>query len=273
MEAQRHAQNLPNIDHLSVLAAMIVLAYIVARFINLPSWQISRQLPGLYIEFTINVGLITSVLVALMTAAGANWLMSSHPAAHGRQSLVHSILPALTALAIGIPLASVPVGVGWWVGLMCGAVILVLVLIAEYIAVDPQDLRLPWASAALSAASFALFLLFCGALRGYEIRLLFTVPALVFAAWLVSLRVTNLRLHGIWTIYESAIIAFLIGQVAAAFNYWPLSPVAFGLLLLGPSNALISLFCNLIEEKPFRNVIVEPILSLVVAWSAALVIR
>ena len=273
MEAKKHAQNLPNIDHLSVLAAMIVLAYILARFINLPAWQVSRQLPGLYIGFTINVNLITSVLVALMTAAGANWLMSSHPASQGRQSLLHSILPALTALAIGIPLSSVPVGVGWWVGLIAGAVILVLVLIAEYIAVDPLDIRLPWASAALSAASFALFLLFAGALRGGSVRLLFAVPPLVFAAWLVSLRVTNLRLHGIWTVYESAIIAFLIGQIAAAFNYWPLSPVAFGLVLLGPSNALISLFCNLIEEKPSRTVIVEPVISLVVAWSAALIIR
>ncbi|NJD60425.1 MAG: hypothetical protein C3F13_08155 [Anaerolineales bacterium] len=273
MESHRDAQNLPNIDHLSVLAAMIVMAYILARFINLPAWQISQQLPGLYIGFTINVNLITAVLVALMTAAGANWLMSSHPANEGRQSLVHSILPALTALAIGIPLGGVPVGVGWWIGLISGAVILVLVLIAEYIAVDLQDVRLPWASAALSATSFALFLLFAGALRGAEVRLLFNVPALVFAAWLVSLRVTNLRLHGIWTIYESAIIAFLIGQVAAAFNYWPLTPVAFGLVLLGPSNALISLFCNLIEEKPFRNVIIEPVISLVVAWSAALVLR
>jgi hypothetical protein len=273
MEAQSPGRNLPKIDHSSVLAAMIVLAYTLARFINLPSWQISRQLPGLYIELTINVNLITSVLVACMTFAGAYWLMGTHPAASGTQGLVHSILPALTALAIGIPLGNIPVGFGWWLGLISGAFILVLVLIAEYIAVDLHDLRLPLASAALSAVSFALFLLFAGALRASGVRLLFNVPALVFAAWLVSLRVTNLRLHGVWTIYESAIIAFLIGQLTAAFNYWPLTPVTFGLLLLGPSYALISLFCNLIEERPFRNVIVEPVISILIAWGAALIIR
>lgn len=273
MESHARGQSLPNIDTLSVLAAMIVLAYTLGRFIDLPSWQISRQLPGLYIEFNINVEMLTSLLVAGMTAAGANWLMRSHPAVKGKHSLEHVILPALTALVIGIPLSGVPVGLGWWVGLISGAFILVLVLIAEYIAVDPQDIRLPYATAALSAVSFALFLILAGALRAGGVRLLYNTPALVLASWLVSLRVTNLRLHGEWTVYESAIIAFVMGQITAAFNYWPLTPITFGLLLLGPSYALISLFCNLIEEKPFRRAIFEPIISLLIAWGAALIIR
>jgi hypothetical protein len=273
MESQVSGKNFPNIDHLSVLVAMIVLAYTLARFINFPSWQISSQLPGLYIEFNINVQLITSALVAGMTAAGVNFLMRNHPVARRKYNLEHAILPALTALVIGIPLSAVPMGIGWWIGLISGALILALVLIAEYIAVDPHDLRLPMASAALSAVSFALFLTFAAALRAGGIRLLFNVPALVVAAWLVSLRVTNLRLHGEWTIYESAIIAFVVGQISAAFNYWPLTPITFGLLLLGPSYALISLFCNLIEEKPFRQVIFEPVISLLITWGAALIIR
>jgi hypothetical protein len=273
MENQASSKNLPDIDQLSILAAMIVLAYALARFINFPSWQIASQLPGLYVELNINVQLITAALVAGLTAAGASFLMRSHPAARSRYNLEHAILPALTALVIGIPLGSVPVGIGWWIGLISGVLILVLVLIAEYIAVDPNDVRLPLASAALSAVSFALFLIFAAALRAGGVRLLFTVPALVAAAWLVSLRVTNLRLHGEWTIYESIIIAFVIGQISAAFNYWPLTPVTFGLLLLGPSYALISLFCNLIEEKPYRQVIFEPAISLIAAWGAALLIR
>jgi hypothetical protein len=266
-------QNLPKIDRVSVLAAMIVLAYTLERFINLPSWEVSKQLPGLYIEFTVSVSMLTSLLVACMTAAGANWLMGDHPASRGKMALQHAILPALTALVIGIPLSGVPVGIGWWVGLIGGTFILVLVLIAEYIAVDPEDIRLPLASAALSAVSFALFLVLAGALRAGGARLLFCIPALILAAWLVSLRVTNLRLHGEWTIYESAIIAFVVGQLAAAFNYWPLAPITFGLVLLGPSYALVSLFCNLIEEKPFRQVIFEPILSIFIAWGAAFVLR
>jgi hypothetical protein len=273
MDTSTRRQNLPNIDLLSILAAMIVLAYTLERFINLPSWGISRQFPGLYIELNINVTMITSLLVACMTAAGANWLMRNHPASQKKLALQHAILPALTALVIGIPLSRIPVGIGWWVGLLSGAFILVLVIIAEYIAVDLGDIRLPFASAALSAVSFALFLVLAGALRAAGVRLLFITPALIIAAWLVSLRVTNLRLHGEWTIYESAIIALVVGQIAAAFYYWPLAPITFGLVLLGPSYALISLFCNLIEEKPVRQVIYEPIISILIAWGAAFIIR
>jgi hypothetical protein len=142
MDTSTRRQNLPNIDLLSILAAMIVLAYTLERFINLPSWGISRQFPGLYIELNINVTMITSLLVACMTAAGANWLMRNHPASQKKLALQHAILPALTALVIGIPLSRIPVGIGWWVGLLSGAFILVLVIIAEYIAVDLGDIRL-----------------------------------------------------------------------------------------------------------------------------------
>jgi len=182
MQNQARGRNIPNIDHLSIVAAMIVLAYTLERLIDLPAWQISQQLPGLYIELNINVNLITSLLVACMTFAGVNWLIHEHPAAQGKRTLVHAILPALTALVIGIPLAGVPVGLGWWLGLIGGAIILVLVIIAEYIAVDPQDIQLPLASAALSAVSFALFLVLAGALRSAGIRLLFIVPILSLAA-------------------------------------------------------------------------------------------
>ncbi len=273
MQGQVQGRNLPNIDHLSLVAALIVLTYTLERFIRLPAWQISQQLPGLYIELNLNVDLIISVLVACMTAAGANWLIGEHPAARGKKTLVHAILPALTALVIGIPLAGVPIGLGWWLGLISGAIILVLVLMAEYIAIDPQDIHLPLASAALSAVSFALFLVLAGALRSAGVRLLFNTPILALAAWLVSLRVTNLRLHGEWTIYESAIVAFVVGQITAAVNYWPLAPIAFGLVLLGPAYALISLFCSLIEGKQYRQFILEPLLSLLIAWGAAFVLR
>jgi hypothetical protein len=273
METPANRQHLPTIDLLSILAAMIVLAYTLERFINLPSWQISRQFPGLYIELNISVSTITSLLVAGMTAAGTHWLMKEHPASQKSMALQHIILPALTAMVIGVPLSRVPVGLGWWLGLISGTFILVLVIIAEFISVDPGDIRFSFANAALSAVSFALFLILVGTLSAAGVRLLFITPAIIIATWLVSLRVINLRLHGEWTMYESAIIALLLGQIAAGFYYWPLSPITFGLVLLGPAYALISLVCNLIEEKPIRQVFSEPIISILVAWGAAFIIR
>ena len=190
MENSVNRQHLPDIDLLSILAAMIVLAYTLERFINLPGWQISRQFPGLYIEVNISVSTITSLLVAGMTAAGNKLVTRYSPRnAWKSMALQHAILPALTAMVIGLPLSRVPVGLGWWLGLISGAFILVLVIIAEFIAVDPGDKRFSFANAALSAISFALFLVLAGILSGTRVRLLFVIPAIMIATWLVSLRV------------------------------------------------------------------------------------
>jgi hypothetical protein len=77
-------------------------------------------------------------------------------------------------------------------------------------------------------------------------------------------------LHGPWVVYESAIIALVVGQLAAAIHYWPLTPVRFGLILIGPAYALTSLFSGLIEEKPTRMLLIEPAIVLGFSWLGAL---
>ncbi len=163
-------------------------------------------------------------------------------------------------------------GIAWWAGLLAGVVLLVLVFIAEYIAIDTQDVRHPLAAASLSAVAFAIYLVLATTMRGAGIRLFFILPALVVVTWLVSLRSLNLRLHGLWVVYESAIIALVVGQLAAAIHYWPLAPIRFGLFLLGPAYALTSLFSGLIEEKPTRKLLVEPAIVLGLSWLGAILL-
>ena len=147
-----------------------------------------------------------------------------------------------------------------------------LVMLAEYIVVDPDDLRQPIASAALTAVSFALVLALLVALRYEELRLFRFIPAVAMSFWLVSLRTLKLQLNR-WAILESGIIALLISQWAAALHYWPLSPVAYGLIVLGPTYSLTRLTGELIEGKPLRQVIFEPALVLGLMWLAALWLR
>lgn len=272
MENVERRQRLPGIDRLSVLAATIMLAYTLTHFVNLPERTFSAQLPGIYLEIPFNIRVVASILVAGLMATGADWLLSEHPALKNRSPFPHWILPSLTALIIGIPLNALPYGLSWWLGLFAGAGLVVLVLLGEYIALDAEDVLQPVASAGLSAVSYALFLIVLTSLRMAGLRLFFAVPAVTLAAWLVSIRTLHLRLHGEWTIYEAGIIALVIGQLAAALHYWPLTPISFGLVLLGPTYALTSLFSNLIEERKPRQMILEPLLALLltlgVAWLA-----
>ena len=61
-------------------------------------------------------------------------------------------------------------------------------------------------------------------------------------------------------------------QIAAALHYWPLTPVAFGMALLGPAYALTNLLGNLAQSEPLRQAIVEPAIVLAFIWGLALLV-
>lgn len=261
---------LPDPDRLSVLAATILLAYASTRFVDLPARDVEIQLPGLYLAFEINIRTLTGLIVAGLTATGADWLLRDHPSLRGRSALQHWLLPALTAWVIGVPLYRLPYGPQWLAGFLIGGALLMLVLVAEYVAVDPKHERHALAAAGLTAVSFALYLILAIALRSAGIRLFLILPALTLSAGLVALRTLHLRLEGTWAFWQAMTLAIIIAQFVAAFYYWPLLPVTFGLVLLGPAYALTSLVGNLTAGEPIRLALVEPALVLLIVWGTAI---
>jgi Protein of unknown function (DUF5656) len=297
------ARNLPNIERLSVLTATILLAYALARFITLPGWELAARPLGILISLRINVQTIIPLLMAGLMAAGTSWLLSDHPALEmhasggvpgeilaegGRRARTtpivpvqarrgpgpeHWLLPAVVAWVIGIPLAQLPTGPYWVLGLVIGGGLLVLLLTAEYIAIDADDLRQPIAEAVLTAVSFAAYLLLAIALRAAETRLYLILPALAITAAVVSLRTWHLRLGGEWAWIEAGLVLVIVGQVAAALHYWPLSPVSYGLAVLGPTYAMTNLVTNMAQGDTFRRALAWPLAMLAVIWGAAWWIR
>jgi len=271
-ELERH-RHLPDADRISMVVGMILLAFALAHFVNLPVSQVSVQFPGLYLQVNFGVQEMIALLVALLTATGADWLLRDHPQRGRRRLVEHWLLPGLTAWAIGLPLLQLPLAPVWWVGFALGGGLLVLVLVAEYIAIDPEDIRYPPASAGLTAFSFALFLVLVAGLRFANTRLLLLLPALGVSSALVSLRSIHLRLHDRWTFLEAGLISLVTIQLATALHYLPVSPVAFGLVLLAPAYTLTNLLGNLAEGEPLRQAIVEPVIVLSLIWGIALLIH
>ena len=268
-EIDRH-RHMPSTDQISILAATILLAYALAHFIALPAREFGAQLPGIYVSIRIDFQSLVVLLVAGLTAVGASWLIHSHPYLGNQKSLEHWLLPALTAWVIGVPLFQLSLGPVWWAGFVGGGILLILVLIAEYIAVDPEDIRQPIAAAGLTALSFSLYLVLASALRYSQARLYVILPALTIAAWLVILRALRLRLHSSWLILPASVIALVAAQLCAAFHYWPLSPVAYGLAQLGPLYALTILVGNLAEGESLRQGFIGPAGLLLLIWGATI---
>jgi hypothetical protein len=269
---------LPESNRLGVVTATVLLTYALTRLVNVPGITVSIQLPGFYFAYPLTVGTAMTLMSAGLTASGMDWLLRTHPSFHSlptskiwqtQRTLEHWLLPALTAFIIGVLLDILPSDQLWWVGFSFGAMILISVFMAEYIAVDPGAPLYALASAGLTALSYALFLLFVIALRLGGARLFLIVPAVFFAAGLVTLRTLHLRLSDHWEFIWAFGIGLTSAQLAAGLHYWPLSTLQYGLILLGPLYALIALATNLGEDVPLRNAMTEPGMILGALWAAA----
>jgi hypothetical protein len=273
MSEQDSKGHLPNADRMSILAATILLAYTLARYISLPGREISIQFPGIYLDIKLNIQTLVVLLVAGLTASGADWLFREHPSIKKRNTIEHWLLPAMTTLVIAIPLFQVPQRPIWWVGFAMGGGLIILVLIAEYITIDPQDPRYPPAAAGITAISFALFLILIAALSYAETRLFLLLPVLIVSCMLLNLRVLRLRFHNEWLIIHSITVALITTQIATALHYWPISPIAYGLAILAPAYALTNFVSNLTEKESYGRAIVEPTVMLFILWAVAFWLR
>jgi hypothetical protein len=127
--------------------------------------------------------------------------------------------------------------------------------------------------AVLTAISYTLFLILAVALRYSSARLYLLVPALFIAAFLASLRILHLRLSGRWEYAWSAGIAFVCIQIASGLHYWPVSPIQFGLMLIGLLYGLTSFAMNLGEDQPARRAVLEPAIIIGLCWGLAVFIQ
>ena len=253
---------LPDPTRVSILTAVVLLAFALTRVISAPNYNMTIALLGLYLTLNLNLDTLIVLLAAGLTAAGVDWLLQTHPSLEKGETREHWLLPTLTVLVTGIALYTLPLTPVWWLGFGLGAAILLSVFFAEFVAVDPADSRYPFATAILTVLAFVIFLILAIALKASNARLVLVAPALLLGGGLVALRTLHLRLNERWEAPWAIGIAVIIVQLGAALYYMPLTPVRFGLALIGPLYALTALAVSLADGQPFRQAIVEPAVML-----------
>ncbi len=261
------SRNLPQIDRISILAATIMLTFVLARFITFPDFVLPISLPGVYIGLSVNFNLVIALIVIGLSASGVDWLLRGHPGIQGKSTYQHWLLPTLTAWAIGSALLQQPFGPPWWIGFGVGSAILILVVVAEYIVVDPQDTRRSLASIMLTAVTFALYLILAIMVRIRAERLFLTVPTITLAAGLVSLRVLLFESDLSTALKPSILIMLISGQITAALFYLPLPPINFALLLVSIAYSLITATTGILEKKSWKQLLLEPALVFACTWA------
>lgn len=225
----------PSRDRLSVLTATLALAYVLSRFLDLPTRLFSITLLGSDIGLELGGVQVVLLLVAALISAGADALIRSHPAYAGENTLIHWVVPGATALVLGAGLNLLPDGPAWWGGLAGSVAFLLAVLVAEYRTVDPDDVARDTVRLALSGLILGLALVLFAVLHSYGARALVSasiggLTASALAGRLFALRGTP------WA--RAWVYALVVGVVCApmiwALGYWRITPVGAALLVMVP---------------------------------------
>ena len=261
--AMARARHFPSRDRLSVLTAVIVLAYALARFITVPALGVRLFVLGSLWEFQLDSAVLLLTLVAALISTGSDSLIRSHPyfASHpAKSSLTHWILPGTTALVLGAALDRLPDEPLWWLGLALSAFALIAVLIAEYIVVDPDDAAWDAATLGLTTLAYALALILFNLLHAYPAH-----P--VIAAGIGGIATTGLtgRLFALKSLPGSSgraiLYAALVGLICAeaiwALSYWRVASGSAALLLMVPFYVSLGLAQQHLTGRLTRRVWVE----------------
>lgn len=269
----KRPSSLPDPNRVGVLTAAVLLAFALTRLVPSPQYDLRMNLGEFLIEIPLNLTTGLALLAAGLTATGMDWLLRAHPALGDKSTAEHWLLPTLTTFILAVPLAVLPSGPVWWAAFTVGGVILIAVFFAEYVAVDPSAPAYAAATAGLTAVSYAIHLILVAALRFAGVRMIVLVPSVFIVAGLISLRILHLRMGGRWEFGWATAIGLVSTQLAAGLHYWPLSPLQFGLILLGALYGLTSLAVHLGEGMSLRRAMIEPLAGFLLATVTAVVLR
>jgi hypothetical protein len=276
------ATRLPDFEHTGVLGASLMLAFVLGQFIDLPPRTLSFGVLDILVEVTFDAQVLLALMTAGLAIAGTAWLMEAHPSGKGARGAQHWALPGLTTWVLSITISSIPPGALWWVVLGAGTAFLVLVWIAEFITVNPEDENFRLAANGLTVLAFALYLVLTIDLRAIGTRLIFLIPAVALPVVVITGRYLSLKLESQdmlddanrnLALLAAGTIGITAGQFATVFHYFPVSPLSFGLALLSPIYAANILFGNLVDARPAVRAVAEPAVLLVLIWAAAFLSR
>ena len=248
-------------DRASVVATLVVLGLILAAFLDFPAW--THDLAVLGSPLTINVSqtaLMAALLVGI-TCTGTDAIVRSHPTAkriEARYSFVTWTLPALTVLLATILLPQAPTRLYQLGGYVLTGLILILVISAEYYTVDPANPRYLAARLGLNGWAYLLALVVFTLIYSAKARSLVSATGVSLLSTLLALEFLRSAGRGFArTALYAAIAGLSTGELIWAMNYWRISGLSGGLILLLGFYVATGLANQQLQGRLSRRVLVE----------------
>jgi len=265
----------PDRDRLSVLIGVIVLTPVLIRFINIPARKISLDLLGSPVSFEMTSIWITATMLTALSCMGANAIVRTHPRMfqpNPPRLFMYWILPGLTGLNAALLLSRISTWPMWWAGLVLTGSAITLVVVSEFSAVDPFTLGYARARLTLNVIAYILAFSSFTLIYGTRGRSVLTATAISAIGMALALELFNTTEAGLdRALLYGFITGLLLGESAWALNYWHMSTLAGGMVLLLVFYVVVGIVQQILLERLTRRMLVE--FAIVAAFAFALIMR
>lgn len=262
-------------DRLSVFIGVIVLTPVLIRFVNISPRTISFDLLGSPVSFEMTSTWLTVTMLTTLSCMGTNAVVRSHPRMsqpNPPRTFTFWILPGLTGLNAALLLEQAPTWPLWWAGLMLTGSAIALVVAAEFSTVDPYLLGYARARLILNVIAYALAFSSFSSIYGTRGRSVITAPAISAIGLVLAfelLNTTEVRMRQ--ALLYASFTGLILGESAWALNYWRLSALAGGMIVLLIFYTVVGIVQQLLLNRLTRRMLLE--FAVVSLLAFALILR
>ena len=239
----------------STLTGIVMLIFMTASLTDRELFRFHYSLFG----FSFGLG-VTSMellipLAAVITDLGMYHALRISLPVPREQIILHLFLPFAVTLTIGFTLRDIGGGLTGWGLLFLTGALLYLVLRFEYTACDPGSIRRPVSIIILDGLCYAVFLLFCIALRA----IISSHPVITMGAIFVLCMAVSLKIYSFHVINGNIpVLASVTGAVIlfaeAGLHFWPVNIVSYGSLMFIWYYTFTSLVIGMDRDEPLGSI-------------------
>lgn len=248
-------------DRISVAVWVVLLGMAAALLVKMPSATLVWMAFGSPLSVELSANTLLGVLLITLTASGTEAVVRAHPLARAgrlRSRWVFWALPCAVVLVAALLLPTAPTRLYWLIGLALTGMILGVTLAATFHAINPEGRRFRSARLVLNLLTYAAILILFLVIYRQRARSLFSATVIVTISALLAmelLRSTGRPLRHV-SLY-ALIVSAVLGEATWALNYWRISGLRGGLLLLLGFYLLVWLAHQGLMRQLARRVLLE----------------
>ncbi len=226
----------PPYDQISVLTSLILIGIVLFLVVRVPTWTLAAMPLGSPLTLHVSGNWLVTLLLLGLACTGTDSVIRHHPRSRAGElpyTFVFWILPGLITLLAALLLPRAPSTQYWLLGLAVTAALLSLIVAVEYRTVDPADPAYRLARLGLNLTAYLAALGLFIVIYASKLRSLITATATLTTSALLALDLLrNVQQSMRRRAFYASIVGLLLGESVWALNYWQVSALTVGGLLL-----------------------------------------